>query len=340
MMLLAARNVHCIAFQHMISLFLFGNACSYAIYPVLSRAGISTSYTTVGNLLRRLTKSTQTKIREVAQTRGFLLIYDNINRMRRAWDPDLGQKDKVLNGTAATLVELEDCDPEKALDPKKLKEAKEKGDRAKLNTETLVRRIDFPKLYQVYALHCLKFLVDEVPALSIHESLINTRLRVTLKGHRMRPGRKSKISPLQTSDINEGTTGGQKNVYDDLGIRQLALTDEQLVRLMMIAGGDQSTVEKARTLQRFLADCGHDHANYSWILPLIQLWHMGWADLERVITTHWGLKTGDGVEDLSSFRAVNTLLGRKVKDETRPDYYPAQGLVFDNLRLEILDCWK
>jgi len=28
--------------------------------------------------------------------------------MRRAWDPELGQKDTVLNGTAATLVEIED----------------------------------------------------------------------------------------------------------------------------------------------------------------------------------------------------------------------------------------
>ena len=96
------------AFQQIIGLFLFANACSYAVYPILNRAGISTSYTTVGKLLRRLTRSTQEEAHAIAKTRAFLLIYDNINRMRRAWDPELGQKDTVLNGTAATLVEIED----------------------------------------------------------------------------------------------------------------------------------------------------------------------------------------------------------------------------------------
>jgi len=44
--------------------------------------------------------------------------------------------------------------------------------------------------------------------------------------------------------------------------------------------------------------------------------------------------------DISTFRAINVLLGRKVEDMKRPDYYPVQGLTFDNLKLEILDCWK
>ena len=51
-----------------------------------------------------------------AQSRVFLLIYDNINHMRHAWDPELGQKDTVLSGTAATFVEIKDCNVEKALD--------------------------------------------------------------------------------------------------------------------------------------------------------------------------------------------------------------------------------
>jgi len=34
------------------------------------------------------------------------------------------------------------------------------------------------------------------------------------------------------------------------------------------------------------------------------------------------------------------LLGRKVKDVKCPDYYPAQCLIFDTLKAEVLDCWK
>jgi hypothetical protein len=204
MMLMAAPNLHFIAFQQIVGLFLFANTCSYAVYGVLNRAGISTSYTTVGKLLRRLSQSARDTIRTQARARAFLLIYDNINRMRRAWDPDLGQKDVVLSGTAATYVEIEDCDVEKALDPNTLKEACAKGERAKLNVKVLEERIDFRKLHSVFALHCLKFLADEVPSLSNHRTFINERFQTTLQSHRMRAGRQSKVHPLQnTADLTE-----------------------------------------------------------------------------------------------------------------------------------------
>jgi len=188
-----------------------------------------------------------------------------------------------------------------------------KETRPKLNVGVLENYIDFPKLYAVFALHCLQFLADEVPSLASHHTFINERFRTTLQSHRMKAGRKSKIHPLQTSDINEGTTGGQKNVIDDLGLRQLKLTAEELEKLLLILGGDQSTVEKIRTLRRFLADCTHGYSRYDWVLPLIQLWHMGWADLECILSTHWGPKSGDAARDISTLQAVNILLDAKSK---------------------------
>ena len=65
MMLFAARNMQFVAFQQTIGLFLFANACTYAIYPILNRAG---SYTTVGKLLRRLTHSTQKEVHTAGWT--------------------------------------------------------------------------------------------------------------------------------------------------------------------------------------------------------------------------------------------------------------------------------
>ncbi|KAF7983685.1 hypothetical protein HWV62_19613 [Athelia sp. TMB] len=340
MMIFAARNIQVVLFQQIIGLFLFGNSCSFAIYALMSRLGMSTSYTTVGKLLRRLTHVSQATIQEIVVIRGFLVIYDNINRMRRSWDPDLGQKDTVLSGTAATLVELEDCDVKKALDPMILKDAMDRGDRKKLTVRDLVEQVDFVRLHDVFGTHILKFLVDEIPSLARHRNFVNNRYKTTHSTHPMRPGRKSTIHPLQTSDINEGTTEGQKDVADDILLRQLGLTEEEIAKVLLILGGDQSTVEKLRTLRRYLMDCEHGYSNYRWALPLIQLWHMGWADLERVIATHWGPETGAAMADLSTFKAANVLLNRKVKNCKRPDYYPAQGLVFDTLRLEVLDCWK
>jgi hypothetical protein len=67
---------------------------------------------------------------------------------------------------------------------------------------------------------------------------------------------------------------------------------------------------------------------------------MGWAALECVLSTHWGSDSKDDVGDISTFWMTNILLRHKVKDMKCPDYYPAQALIFDNLKLEILDCWK
>jgi hypothetical protein len=157
----------------------------------------------------------------------------------------------------------------------------------------------------------------------------------------MPDGHVTKIHPLATSGHDEGTTQGNRDVLDDLILRQLGMKKDEVDKLLIIVGGDQSTVEKIRTLQKFLDDCPHGYSQYGWVLPLIQLWHMGWADLERILSTHWG-QTASNSEtgDMSSFCFVNTILKRKIKDVKRPDYYPTQNFIFDTLRAEIVDCWK
>ncbi|KAG8722535.1 hypothetical protein FRC09_006111 [Ceratobasidium sp. 395] len=64
---------------------------------------------------------------------------------------------------------------------------------------------------------------------------------------------------------------------------------------------------------------------------------MGWADLARIINTHWGKPASS---DPSSLWYNCKLLGRKVKPETRPDYYPALALINDTLEADVLNCWR
>ncbi|KAF5386775.1 hypothetical protein D9615_001662 [Tricholomella constricta] len=337
LMLMNARNLQFTAFQKIVGVWLFAHTSPHGVYSILNRIGLSTAYSTVLELLKALSTSALTIIREEAQHRAFLLIYDNINRMARAWTPDLGQRDTILNGTAATFVLLEDCDVELAFDVDKLRKAQEEERRKGLNLEVLYKRIDWNKFNAIMALHCLDFLLEEVPELAHHRDFVKLRFRTTMAVHRMRRGRKTTIHPLATSDFNEGNTAENAKVLYDLLVNQLNMPKEEVEKLLVIVGGDQSTVEKLRTLKKFLASCPHGYTQYGWVLPLIQLWHMGWADLERIINTHWGSTQTD---DLSSFCSTNVLLGRKVKDIKRPDYYPAQHLVYDVLRADILDCWK
>ncbi|KAJ7715203.1 hypothetical protein B0H16DRAFT_1340149 [Mycena metata] len=341
LMLMYARNLHFSLFRKIAGIWLFSNNASSSIFSVLSRIGLSSSYTTILKTLRALSTSAQSLVREKAPQRAFLLIYDNINRMHCAWDPDLGQRDNMDSGTAATFVELLNCDVGKAFDPKPLKDARDRGARAALTTDVLFERINMEELNTLMALHCITFLITETPVLAPHQSFINLRFRTTHAKHRMPEGFITSIHPLATSGHDEGTTRGNQDILDDLIIRQLGMEKSEVDKLLIIVGGDQSTVEKIRTLQKFLADCPHGYSRYGWVLPLIQLWHMGWADLERILSTHWGrTATNSETGDMSSFYFINTILKRKIKDVKRPDYYPTQNFIFNTLKAEIIDCWK
>ena len=338
-LLLSARNWKFNLFQRIIGIWMFAHTAPYGMYSILSRLGVSSAYTSVLSLLRSLSKSARNTIREKASSCGFLLIYDKINRMTRAWDPDLGQKDAVHSGTAATFVELEDCNISEAFDASILKKNHDEQKRCGLNINVLHDQVRWQDFRTVVSLHCLSMLAQAVPSLKQVYETVQITLRTTAAKHRMRNGRTTSLHPLATTDFDEANVGENAKILDNMILHQLGLSKEELDNYLIIVGGDQATVEKLRALKKFLTACPHGYTRYGWVLPLIQLWHMGWADLERVLSTHWGTSHAN---DLSTYHSTNVLLGlgRKVKDVKRPDYYPAQHLVFDTLQAEVLDCWK
>lgn len=335
-----ARNLQCNGFQKLMGIWLFSNSVPHGVSDVLGRVGLSASYTTTLSLLKDLSASAQQTIRALAVTHLFLLIYDNINRMRRVWDPELGERDRMDSGTAATFVVLENCPQEtlaRTFDVEALDRARAQQGRKALTATVLRNRVDWSHYRLVMVVHTVAFLVQDVAVLACFQDELNQRLRTTLAKNRMAKGRRTTAYPLATSDHDEGSTSGNQKVLDDLMLRQLGLQEDEAKAMLKIIGGDQSTVEKVRTLKRFLASCEHGYARYGWVLPLIQLWHMGWADLERILATHWG---SSDCSDISTFGFVNEHIARKVKNVKRPDFYPTQALVFDTLRAEVLDCWR
>ncbi|TFY77373.1 hypothetical protein EWM64_g6641 [Hericium alpestre] len=148
LMLMNARNLRFTLFQKILAVWLFANNAAYEIFIIFAWLGLSVSYTTLLDLLRSISKSAQDTVCSKAQFRAFLLIYDNINRMIRAWDPDLGQKDVIQNGTAATFVVLEDCNVEAAFDVKALQDARSEGRRHELTAVGLFKQVDWSNLEQ------------------------------------------------------------------------------------------------------------------------------------------------------------------------------------------------
>ncbi|GBE83773.1 hypothetical protein SCP_0508290 [Sparassis crispa] len=249
-LLMSARNLHFSAFRKVVGVWLFAHTSQHGVYAILTRFGFTVSYTSVLKLLRSLSQSAKSLIQQKAKSRAFLLIYDNINQMSRAWDPDLGQKDTIHNGTAATFVELDDCDVTKAFDVNRLHHAQQAERRKDLNLETLYKRVDWERLNATITTHVLSFLVEAVPALAVHHEMVQLRLKTTLMVHRMRTGRQTGVHPLATSNHNEGNTAENAKVLEDLLVDQLQMSKEEVEKGLILVGGDQSTVEKLRTLNR------------------------------------------------------------------------------------------
>lgn len=223
--------------------------------------GLLVTYTTVLKLLWSLSASSKDSMGKIARTRVFLLIYDNINRMCRAWDPDLGQKDRVQNGIAQTMVELDDIpDVPKAFDPAPLRDAQEREARRGLNADVLYNQIKWGNIKDVFALHTLSILVAATPSLTSHKDTIRIRWLEKIAVHRIQQGRKTKLHPLETSNFNKGVIAENAKILEDLLISQLGMPKDEVEKMMVIVGGDQSTVEKLRTLKKFMASCPHGYS--------------------------------------------------------------------------------
>ena len=95
-------------------------------------------------------------------------------------------------------------------------------------------------------------------------------------------------SPMETTDYNSADTPQNMRLIEELLVKHLGMSKEDAARIIVIIGGDQSTVEKVRAVKKYLATCPHGFARFGFLLPLVQIWHMGWADLEHIVDTHWG----------------------------------------------------
>lgn len=146
-MLLIFRYRYATLFASIIGVFLFTCNANRDIVSILSRVGLSISYSAVLGILNVLAADADFHLRAWGaatekNSPAFLLLFDNINKMQRAWQVTLGHRDQVQSGTAATLIRLEDI-PSGAMDAEPfLKNLKEKK-RKDLTTDQMMNDIDW-----------------------------------------------------------------------------------------------------------------------------------------------------------------------------------------------------
>ncbi len=109
LILLYHRYRFALIFPTIIGLFLFTCNAHKDIISTLSCVGFSVSHQTVLNMLHVLAADADTQLKvwgafSDAVGPQFLLLCDNVNKQKRAWQATIGRKDDVKSGTAATLI--------------------------------------------------------------------------------------------------------------------------------------------------------------------------------------------------------------------------------------------
>ena len=95
------------------------------------------------------------------------------------------------------------------------------------------------------------------------------------------------LTELMALHVHAGGTTCRASVVYSIFLHQLALSENEMARHIYLVGGDLATIERLSKVKALSEDCppGCD----DWVLPLVQLWHMSWADLARIVDTRRGV---------------------------------------------------
>lgn len=223
-MLLFFRHRSAIIFPTFIGLFLFTCNAHRDIIALLGRVGLSVAYSSILATLHLLASDAGDRLRLYGAVMKlgepmFLLLFDNVNKMQRAWQQTVGHEDEVKSGCAATLVGLEDVRPG-AMNAKPFLENLQKKLRKDLTVSQLYNDINWDHIKGVGGATAMRVWTTHVPALAKFAPAVDTLFTETYSRHPLRL-RKSDIHPMRTTDIDEAPTAGVAAELANLVLDQL-----------------------------------------------------------------------------------------------------------------------
>ncbi|KAJ3765120.1 hypothetical protein FB446DRAFT_655696 [Lentinula raphanica] len=333
--LLYFRYRYASLFAIMIGVFLFSCNANREIFTFTSRIGLSVAYSTTLTTLRTLADDSAMFLKGLGAALehgppNFLLLFDNVNKNRRAWQQSLLDQDVMNSGTAATLVLLENLLPG-ALDMTRVLANRRSKARSALTVTKLLDDIDWKHIDKIGSATVVRTWIRSVPSLAHFRSDIETHFSTSLARHRLQT-RKSRIYSMRTTNIDESTSIGANDVLRNLIFDQLNISAHWLKSFVLFCG-DQLSIDRLRKLMRYTAKGDTPSSNYNWVLPVIQLWHLKYNWQKTVIQGHWWDESGRGVYGLAhDARHIR----REKFNPTKCDFYPAHHLLEDRFDAMVL----
>ncbi|THH07072.1 hypothetical protein EW146_g9429 [Bondarzewia mesenterica] len=203
--------------------------------------------------------------------RNLLVVIDNVQVYARKRTHYIGKENKMITGTGATAVEMEDCAPD-AFNLKPILDRLHEGRRAELSADSILVDIDWEHLRRVQMYHWLDALL----------------FAEKTRKHQINPNRHTKVHPLGTNSANEVSTQGMKEALTDF-LEQLSINDENLGERLVFFSGDGKSFEGMHTVKKYLSSQLGMFTSFRFLRPVLELWHTKWTDLSQICRTHWGV---------------------------------------------------
>ncbi|KAF8302082.1 hypothetical protein DL93DRAFT_500602 [Clavulina sp. PMI_390] len=327
LMLLYHRNIRCNIMQSIIGTTLFSTNAHRTVHAILSRLGLSVAYSTTTSSLHNLGFSASQKLLSIGRLmmNGVLsahVVYDNINQYRRDWHSSLGSKNHLESGTAATCIIQENV-PGGAFQGPPCYTRPPVPPQEDITFDTLCNEINEVHLEETGVVVILRSLFDRLPYLARrHPDLLGQFLDHRIAKHKLAL-RKTAYYPMECSNADESTTAGNLEVMNDIA-RQLGIQDEEfdLKRPIITVSGDQMSVARLRSV-KYATQFNRSWSQAKrWVFPLIELWHMRYAYLHGIFSSHWSSATMSGDTGLRSWAEK---LNRHI-NPLKLDFYPADRL--------------
>lgn len=304
-------------------------------YRVGSRLGQCPPYATVRNALVTMADHKRDYLRKTNIVNRWI-VADNIQAYALRRDQRIGSANRMITGTGATAIDLEDC-PLDAFNLRNLNEKIALQECKNLTTEVILNNIDWTHLELVTALHILDILVEYVPSLDLYKKEVQNLFKNDACKHQINPNRKSSVHPLGTNSANEVSTQGMFEAMVDF-LEQTGMSEETLNNRIQFFSGDGKSFEVIGKVKKYLASQSGDFKSFSFIVEVLELWHTEWHDLGRICATYWGPTHSNDPSTLAYL--AKTINSPTPSDFKKVDFFHNTRLVEVAVKAHVLQCWE
>ena len=214
------------------------------------------------------------------------MVLDNVQAYARQRDQQIGTSNRMILGTGATAVEMENCPPDAfALLP--LLERIKQGHCSELTVERILDEIDWTHIETISGLHWLQALVMFVPTLTEYRQEVAAMFTTDTAKLQINPTRHTKVHPLGTNNANEVSTQGMKDALTDF-LNQLGMTENTYQDEIMFFTGNGKTFEGIAKVKKYLSGEESHFKSLRFVCPGLEIWHTKWTDPSCICRGHWG----------------------------------------------------